>query len=94
MIGWSALQYEALVAIAAVDIALFINFKPDAGMAQRSAARNIGCAIAGHAMCCHTNGFWGFDHDLADSNAQRSVQRAKTASRRNETRLSCPAQSG
>src|ERR1043165_9348867 len=42
-----ALQDEALVAIAAIDIALLVDLQPDARMAERG--RNVRGAVAGDA---------------------------------------------
>lgn len=40
-ISWAANQHKTPAAIAALRIAFFINFEPDARMAQRCAARYI-----------------------------------------------------
>ena len=61
----AALQHEALVAVAAIDIAMLVDFQPDARMAQRGATPDIGGAIAGNASGGDGDGFGRLDHDRA-----------------------------
>ena len=51
----TAHQHEMPVAIATVDITLFINLKPDAGMSQRGG--DIAAAVTGNARFADSNGF-------------------------------------
>jgi len=48
-VGGPALQDEAAVAIAAVDISLVVNLEIDARVAEGGAARDFARAIAGEA---------------------------------------------
>lgn len=63
--GGSTRKYKAPVAIAAVDIAAFINFKPDTGVAKGCAARNIACPIAGNTAAFDSYGFRLVNHAIA-----------------------------
>jgi hypothetical protein len=69
-------QNKTLVAIAAVDKTAVIDFQPDAGMAKRGTARNIGCAVAGDATGLNAGGFRGFGHNTPLSNRGCSAQSA------------------
>ncbi len=68
-------QDEALVAIAAIDKALFVNLQPDAWMAQRGAAGNIRRPIARDAAGSDTDGFGLTDHGAPDSKRRCCLQR-------------------
>lgn len=61
-IGRAADQHEAAVAIAAIDIAGFVDLQEYARMAQGSAARNVGRAVAGDAGMGDADGFGRCDH--------------------------------
>ena len=61
-IGRAADQHEAAVAIAAIDIAGFVDLQEYARMAQGSAARNVGRAVAGDAGVGDADGFGRCDH--------------------------------
>ena len=52
-IGWPAAQHETPVAIPAIDVAMIIDFEPDARVTERGAAGNIACSVAANA------GSWG-----------------------------------
>jgi hypothetical protein len=60
----AALQDEALVAIAAFDIAAFIDFKPDARVAERC-GDTIAAAIAGDAAGADEHGLGCLSHARA-----------------------------
>ena len=62
LVGRAMRQDEALVAIAAIDKALLVNLKPDARMAKRGTAGNIGGAIAGDTVGGDADGFRLPDH--------------------------------
>ena len=62
LVGRAMRQDEALVAIAAIDKALVVNLKPDARMAKRGTAWNIGGAIARDAVGGNADGFGLRDH--------------------------------
>lgn len=76
-VGRSAFEDESFVAIAAFDKAFFVDFEPNARMAKGRAARNVGRAIARHAVSGDESGFRRLVHDRADSNGTRWAQRAK-----------------
>ena len=61
-IGRAADQHEAAVAIAAIDIAGLVDLQEHARMAQGSAARNVGRAVAGDAGMGDADGFGRCDH--------------------------------
>ena len=61
-IGRAADQHEAAVAIAAIDIAGFVDLQEHARMAQGCAARNVGRAVAGDAGMGDADGFGRCDH--------------------------------
>lgn len=61
-IGRAADQDEAAVAIAAIDIAGLVDLQEHARMAQCSAARNVGRAVAGDAGVGDADGFGRCDH--------------------------------
>jgi hypothetical protein len=65
---------EALVAIAAIDKALLINLQPDARMAKRGAAGNVGGAIARDAVGSDTDGFGLGDHEPLNSKRRCCLQ--------------------
>ena len=60
---------EAPIAIAAIDIALFVDFQIDARVAERGAPRNFAGAIAGDAGTLDLAGFGRWQHEFADSEA-------------------------
>ena len=76
LVGRAMRQDEALVAIAAIDKALVVDLKPDARMAKRSAARNIGGAIARDAVGGDADGFRLRDHKPPNSKRRCCLQRA------------------
>lgn len=55
VVGWPADQHKAPVAIAAVDIALFVNLQPYLGMAERGG--NVSAAITRNAGFTDADGF-------------------------------------
>ncbi len=69
LVGRSALEHEALVAIAAFDKTLLVNLEPDTRMAKRGTAGNIGRAITRDTMRSDNDGFRSLDHAALDSNA-------------------------
>jgi hypothetical protein len=61
-VGGAADQHEAAVAIAAIDIAGFIDLQEYARMAQGSATGNVGRAVAGDAGMGDADDFGRCDH--------------------------------
>ena len=61
-VGGAADQHEAAVAIAAIDIAGFVDLQEHARMAQSGAARDVGRAVAGDAGVGDADGFGRCDH--------------------------------
>jgi hypothetical protein len=61
-ISGPALEDETPVAIAALDIAPLINFKPDARMAKCGPAGNIAGTIARDPMAGDDKGVCGYSH--------------------------------
>lgn len=76
-VGRSAFEDESFVAIAAFDKAFFVDFEPDARMPKCRAARNVGRAIARHAVRGNESGFRRLHHERGDSNGAPRAQRAK-----------------
>ena len=58
-------QHEAAIAIAAIDIAMLVDLKEHARMAERGAARNIGRAVTGDTAMGDAEGFGRGDHEVA-----------------------------
>ena len=75
-VRWPACQDETLVAIAAIDIALFIDFEPDARVAERRAAWNVERAITGDAAGFDGLGFGCVSHASGLSNPAKGAQLA------------------
>ena len=65
---------EALVAIAAIDIAALINLKPDPRVPQGGSARNVACPVAGNPAGFHGHGFRIVDHGRGISNRRGDAQ--------------------
>jgi hypothetical protein len=59
-------EHEAAIAIATIDKTLFIDFKPDARMAQ--CGWHFARSIAGDAVAVYADSFGRIDHKCADSN--------------------------
>src|SRR6187402_2246163 len=55
-------QHEAPVAIAAIDIAVLVDLKEDARMAERRPAGNVGRAITGDTTMADAEDFRRCDH--------------------------------
>ncbi|CCA91196.1 hypothetical protein PP1Y_AT2276 [Novosphingobium sp. PP1Y] len=65
----AALQHEAAVAVTAINIALFVDFHPHAGMAQRgglvgAVGADVGSPVAGDARGIGVDGFGRVAHEL------------------------------
>ena len=71
-IGRAAAQHEAAVAIAAIDIAVLIDFQPDAWVAKGGTGANIGRAVAFDARGIGVDDFRRLDHGLCVTNARRA----------------------
>ena len=76
LVGWAALEHEALVAIAAFDKTLLVNLEPDTRVAERGTAGNIGRAITRDTMRSDNDGFRSLDHAALDSNGAPASQGA------------------
>ncbi len=76
-VGRSAFEDESFVAIAAFDKAFFVDFEPDARMPKGRTTRNVGRAIARHAVRGNESGFRRLNHERGDSNGAPRAQRAK-----------------
>lgn len=76
-VGRPANQNESSVAIAAVDIAFFVNLQPHARMAERCTARNIRGTVTGIAFLGGSDNFWSVDHARAISNGSGAAQSCK-----------------
>ena len=64
-VGRAADQHEAPIAIAAIDIAMFVDLEKYARMAECSAPWDIAGAITGDTAVADEEGFgWG-DHEAA-----------------------------
>jgi hypothetical protein len=74
MIRSAALQDEAAVAVAAVNIFPIINFQPDTRVAKGSPSGNIAGPITRNAALGHSNGFGRVIHGLAVSKGRRMKQ--------------------
>ena len=74
VIGGPANEYVAPVAIAAFDHAAFVDFQPDAWMAQ-CGGNAFAAAVAGDAVGSDKDGFRRFDHAEAVSKAVLPRQR-------------------
>ena len=70
----AARKDEALVAIAAIDIAALIDFEPDSRMTKGGPGRNVACAVAGDPAGFHGHGFRIVDHGRGISNRYRAAQ--------------------
>ncbi len=75
-VGRSPRQHEALVTIAAIDIAFFVNLKPDAWMAERSPSRNVERTVASDPAGFDEFGFRRVSHESALSNPAEAAQLA------------------
>ena len=62
-ISRSADQHEAPVAIAAIDIAMFVDLEEHARVAKRRAARNVAGAVTDDAIVADAEGFGRGDHE-------------------------------
>ena len=62
-VGRSADQYEAPIAIAAIDITMLVDLEEHARMAERGAAGNVAGAITYDTAVADTEGFRRSDHD-------------------------------
>ena len=60
-------QHETPVAIAAIDIAMLVDFEEHARMAERRAAGNVAGPVAGDAAAGNASELGRCDHDCADS---------------------------
>lgn len=67
---------EAAIAIAAIDIAAFVDLQKDARMAKSFAARNIGSAVTGDAGGRDTDGFGVGVHAPPISKPEMRVQQS------------------
>jgi hypothetical protein len=56
VVGVSANQYEAPIAITAISIAFFINLEKNAWMAKRR--RNVATAVTGNAWFADSDNLW------------------------------------
>ena len=65
----AALEHKAPVAIAAIDIAVLVDFKPHARMAKRRSGSYIGGAVAFDAGGIGVHDFGRVDHADAITNA-------------------------
>ncbi len=85
VIGRAAHKHKMPVAIAAIDIALFINLKPDAGMAQ--CGRDITAAVASNARFTDSDRFRFVVHarrvakPLRGCNGSEIIERDRPVSR-------------
>jgi hypothetical protein len=73
VVSGAADQHEATIAIAAFDKAFFVDFEPDARMAERGG--HITRAIASDTHGIHTKDFWGLVHAPRLATHNRSVQK-------------------
>ena len=76
-VSGTADQNESPIAIAAVDIAFFVNLQPYPRMAQRYSAGNIGSSVASVAFLGGSDNFWSVDHARAISNGSGAAQSCK-----------------
>lgn len=60
-------QDEAAIAIAAIDISLFVDLQEYARMAERRTAGNVGRAVAGDTGMGDADGFGRRQHEARDS---------------------------
>jgi len=67
MVGRTALQHKASVAISAIDEPLFVDFQPDTWMAQRRATSDISSAVAENAAGIGKGCFGNLSHDFVNS---------------------------
>ena len=74
MIGSTAGQYEAPVAITAIDIAALVDLQPDARVAERGAAGQIARPVAGDAGMGDAGGFRRGLHERVISNGFQRFQ--------------------
>ena len=76
VVGRPTHQNKMSIAIAAIDIALFINLKPDPWVAQSSG--NISTAVAGDPRFADPDSFGIIDvHEPAPSKAAAGLQRPR-----------------
>ena len=61
-VGWPTREHEAPIAIAAFDLAAFIDLEPDARMTERRAAGDFACAIASDPAGADDRRFGGIAH--------------------------------
>jgi len=73
-IGGPADQHEPPVAIAAIDIPLFVDLQEHARVAESGAAGNVGRAVASDAGVGDSDGFGRRQHGWGDSKAVRGLQ--------------------
>lgn len=74
MIGRSAGEHESSIAIAAFNHAAFVDFKPDAGMAERGTTRDIACAVTRDPARGDRDGFRMINHGWPLSNGSQMAQ--------------------
>jgi hypothetical protein len=73
-VGRAADQDEAAIAIAAIDISLFVDLQEHTRMAERRTAGNVGRAVAGDTGMGHADGFGRRQHEARDSKCRLAHQ--------------------
>ena len=74
-VGRSADQYEAPIAIAAIDITMLVDLEEHARMAECCAAGNIAGAVTGDTAVADTEGFGRGDHEARIARRGRRFNR-------------------
>ena len=70
----AACKDEALVAIAAIDIAALVDFEPDSRVAKGSSPRDVAGTVAGDPARFDGYGFRIVDHGRGISNRRGAAQ--------------------